>query len=77
LCCAHNEFLSSADDPVTRNPNIEDFWNLETIGIIEPLDITELWNGLTSQFIVRREDITLPGLGSVVILTFQKTLMLL
>ena len=33
--------LSSADDPVTKNPNVEDLWNLETIGIVEPVDITD------------------------------------
>ena len=33
-------FLSSADSPVTGNPNVEDLWNLETIGIVESLDIT-------------------------------------
>ena len=32
--------LSSADDSVIGNPNIEDLWNLEAIGIAEPLDIT-------------------------------------
>ena len=33
--------LSSADDPVTKNLNVEDLWNLETIGIEEPVDITD------------------------------------
>ena len=33
--------LSSADDPVTKNPNVEDLWNLETIGIMEPVNITD------------------------------------
>ena len=33
--------LSSADDPVTKNTDVEDLWNLETIGIVEPLDITD------------------------------------
>ena len=32
--------LSSADSPVTGNPNVEDLRNLETIGIVESLDIT-------------------------------------
>ena len=32
--------LLSTDDPVTKNSNVEDFWNLERIGIVEPLDIT-------------------------------------
>ena len=33
--------LSYADDLVTKNPNIEDLWNLETIGIVKPVDITD------------------------------------
>ena len=28
------KLLSSADSPVTGNPNVEDLWNLETIGIV-------------------------------------------
>ena len=34
------KLLLSADSPVTGNPNVEDLWNLETIGIVESLDIT-------------------------------------
>ena len=33
--------LSSADVSVMRNPNIEDFWSLETIGITDSLDVTD------------------------------------
>ena len=33
--------LSSSDILVTRNLNIEDFWNLETIGITDSLDVTD------------------------------------
>ena len=33
--------LSLSDTSVTRNPNIEDFWSLETIGIIDSLDVTD------------------------------------
>ena len=33
--------LSSTDTSVTRNLNIEDFWSLETIGITNPLDVTD------------------------------------
>ena len=33
--------LSSSDTSVTRNPNIEDFWSLETIGITDSLDVTD------------------------------------
>jgi len=29
-----------SDDSVTPTPNIEDFWNLETLGIRDPLDLT-------------------------------------
>ena len=32
--------LSCADNPVMRSLNIENLWNLETIGIGEPLDLT-------------------------------------
>ena len=33
--------LSSSDTSVTKNPNIEDFWSLETIGITDSLDVTD------------------------------------
>ena len=33
--------LSSADVSVMRNPNIEDFWSLETIGITDSSDVTD------------------------------------
>ena len=29
-----------SDDSVTLNANIEDFWKLETLGIRDPLDLT-------------------------------------
>ena len=32
--------LSSSDISVTKNPNIEDFWSLETIGITDSWDVT-------------------------------------
>ena len=39
-CAVPATNLLSTDDPVTKNSNVENFWNLETIGIVEPLDIT-------------------------------------
>ena len=33
--------LSSSDISVTKNPNIEDFWSLETIGITDSWDVTD------------------------------------
>ena len=33
--------LSSADVSVMGNPNIEDFWSLETIGITDSLHVTD------------------------------------
>ena len=33
--------LSSADVSVMRNPNIEDFWSLETMGITDSSDVTD------------------------------------
>jgi len=33
-------WLTCSDDSVTPTPRIEDFWNLETLGIREPLDLT-------------------------------------
>ena len=33
--------FSSSDDTITKSPNIEDFWRLETIGIGDSLDQTD------------------------------------
>ena len=33
-------WLTCSDDSVTPNPNTKDFWNLETLGIRDPLDLT-------------------------------------
>ena len=33
--------LVSSDVSVTGNPNIEDFWNLETIGITDSPEVTD------------------------------------
>ena len=71
--------LSSADDPVTKNPNVEDLWNLETIGIVEPLDITDDDRALeqfNKSVCFEKEDITLPCLGSVNMMIFRIILML-
>ena len=33
--------FSSYDGSITKNPSVEDFWRLETIGIIDLPDLTD------------------------------------
>ena len=69
--------FSSADELLTKTPNLEDFWKLETIGIGDPLDLTDDDRAL-EQF--NKSVCFKDGRyhhGSVKILIFQKILTLL
>ena len=65
--------------PQSGSPFLRDFWNLETIGITDPVHIKHddrALENLIILFLIKRANIVLLGLGNLMMLSYQRISML-